>query len=146
MVDLPLGSMISLWVLAGLFAAISIALFVAQIYVLSGRAFPNPDGSTDDWHEQPIIFGMALADVIFAVPVTLIGVAMLWVDLKVGVFVLSMSGFWMIYANIFTTATSLRFHKPRLTLVWVLAFPFGIVLGLAMLFWVWWHFALLFGN
>ncbi len=144
--DLSLGSMITLWVMAGLFAVISIALFFAQLYVLSGRAFPNPDGSTDDWHEQPIIFGMALADVVFSVPVTLLGVALLWVDLKVGVFVLSMSAFWMIYANIFTTATSLRFHKPRMTLAWVLTFPFGIALGMAMLFWVWWHFTLLFGN
>ncbi len=38
--------------------------------------------------------------------------------------------FWFVWANIMTTATSLRFQKPVLNLNWWITFPVGILVGL----------------
>jgi hypothetical protein len=40
-------------------------------------------------------------------------------------------GFWFMRVNTMTTATSLKFHDPRLTFVWWITFPFEIVVGLS---------------
>jgi hypothetical protein len=45
-----------------------------------------------------------------------------------------------------TTATSLRFEKPKFTLNWIIAFPFGTLVGLAYLAWVVIHFDFIFAR
>ena len=46
-----------------------------------------------------------------------------------------MIGFWFVYANILTTATSLKFEKPRFTFMWFIVYPMGILVGVAVLAW-----------
>ena len=51
-----------------------------------------------------------------------------------------MIGFWFVYANILTTATSLKFEKPRFTFMWFIVYPMGILVGVAVLAWAGVHF------
>ena len=39
-----------------------------------------------------------------------------------------------------TTATSLRFHNPKITLMWFIVFPLGMLVGVATLIWTVMHF------
>ena len=89
----------------------------------------NPDGSADDWAEQPSHFGIAIADVCFACPASLAAVVLSIVAPRVGLYPLGAVGFWFIWANNMTTATSVRFHGPKLTISWWVTFPAGAVLG-----------------
>lgn len=43
-----------------------------------------------------------------------------------------------------TTATSLRFENPRLTLTWWFVFPGGILAGLATIVWTVVHFDVIY--
>ncbi len=108
--------------------------------VLKGKAMKNPDGSVDDWHEQKTHYGMAFADVFLACPATIVGIVLVFVSPRWGYYLLALVSFWFVWANIMTTATSLRFEKPRINLVWFITFPFGSLLGLAYIVWTLVHF------
>lgn len=140
MAALPLASQISLYALIALIGAISLVVWGAQIWVLRGNAFLNPDGSKDDWHEQKVIYGMAFADAVLACPAAILGVILVFVSPRWGIFLLALVSFWLLWANIMTTANSLRFYRPRIDLLWFMTFPFGALLGLAYLAWVVVHF------
>ena len=58
----------------------------------------------------------------------------------VGLFLLAMVAFWFVWANLMTTATSLRFENPKLSPNWWIAFPTGILVGLAYILWTFVHF------
>ena len=62
------GSQLTLYILLALMGLFALLTFGWQIMVLRGKAMKNTDGSYDDWHEQKIFYGMALADVILACP------------------------------------------------------------------------------
>ena len=140
MATLPLASQISLYVLLALTGVLALVVWAGQIWVLRGNAFPNPDGSKDDWHEQKIIYGMAFADAVLACPTAIAAVIVVFLSPRWGIFLLALVSFWMLWANIVTTATSLRFHHPRVTVAWFMAFPFGALVGLANIIWVVFHF------
>ena len=53
--------------------------------------------------------------------------------------------FWFLWANTMTTVTSLRFEKPRITLNWLIVFPFGALVGLAYFVWTLLHFDIIYG-
>ena len=53
---------------------------------------------------------------------------------------LALLSFWIVWANIMTTATSLRFYHPRITVTWFVTFPLGALIGLACIIWVVVHF------
>lgn len=125
----------------GLFALLT---FGWQIMVLRGKAMKNPDGSSDDWHEQKIHYGMALADVIWACPVCILGIVLVFVSPQWGFYLLTMVAFWFVWANIMTTSTSLRFEKPKISLMWLFTFPTGIVVGLAFIVWTIVHFDIIY--
>lgn len=144
MQELSLPSQISLYVLVALLALNFLLLWGLQFMVLRGRAFKNPDGSVDDWHEQKIIYGIAFADVFLSCPVGVVGTILTLLGSRWGFFLLALDSFFFVWANIMTTATSLRFEKPRLTLGWFVAFPFGAILGLAYLVWVFVHFDIIY--
>ena len=110
-----------------------------QVMVLSGRPMRNPDGSTDDWAVQKTHYGIAFADVFLACPISLIGIALVFPAPRWGCFVLSLIAFWFVWSNLMTTATSLRFERPKMTLGWLAVFPTGIVVGAAYLAWAAFH-------
>ena len=140
MATLSLASQASLYVLLALIALTVGLLWVFQIRNLQGHAYVNPDGSRDDWREQEIIWGIALADIVLACPTAIAGVILVAVVPRWGFFLLALVSFWLVWANLMTTANSLRFHHPRITLAWFIAFPFGALLGLAYLVWLVVHF------
>lgn len=141
---LPFASQVSLYVLLALIGAMALVVWAAQFWVLRGKAFPNPDGSKDDWHEQKTLYGMAFADVVLACPVALVAIILVFVSPRWGMFLLALVSFWLVWANVATTATSLRFHHPRITLAWFAAFPLGALIGLAWLIWIMVHFDAIF--
>lgn len=100
----------------------------------------NPDGSVDDWHEQKTHFGIAFADVLLACPAGIIGIILVFVSPRWGFYLLALVSFWLLWANIMTTATSLRFEKPKLTFNWWFTFPIGSLVGLAFIIWTVLHF------
>ena len=53
---LPLVSQISLYVLLALMGLFSLLIFGWQIMILRGKAMQNPDGTSDDYHEQKTHF------------------------------------------------------------------------------------------
>ena len=144
MEELYLVSHISLYLLLTLMAILSLIVWGWQIMVLRGKAMSNPDGTFDDWHEQKICYGIALADVVLACPATIAGIVLVFVSPRAGFYVLSMTSFWFVWANIMTTTTSLRFEKPKITFAWFIVFPFGIIVGLAMIVWMVIHFDRIF--
>lgn len=134
----------SLYVLLTLIALLAFAVASAQVSGLRGHPFENPDGTTDDWREQKIFYGMAWADLTVACPLSIAGVALTFVAPQVGLVIIAAVSVWLVWANVMTTVTSLRFEKPRITVAWLVVFPFGAVVGVATLLWIALHFEALY--
>jgi len=133
--EITLVGKIILYIIISLFGLLAIIVFGWQIAVLRGKSMKNPDGTFDDWHEQKIFYGIALADVVLAVPVTLIGIIGIFSGWQVGYYLTGLASFWFLWANIMTTATSLRFEKPKISFNWFIVFPFGVIVALAYIIW-----------
>jgi hypothetical protein len=142
--ELSLLSQVSLYLLLALIGVYALLVFGWQVKVLKGKAMKNPDGSSDDWHQQKTHYGIAFADVFLACPASITGILLVFVSPRWGYYLLALVGFWFVWANIMTTATSLRFEKPRITLNWLIVFPSGILLGLAYIVWTIAHFHLIY--
>jgi hypothetical protein len=142
---LPASSRITLYVILALIGFLTLIVGWAQAGCIRGRPFQNPDGTADDWREQKIFYGMAWADLVVACPLSLIGLAMVFTAPRLGFFLLGGVSVWFLWANVMTTVTSLRFEKPRITLQWLVVFPFGFFVGLAYLAWILIHFETVFG-
>ena len=112
--------------------------------VLKGKAMQNPDGSSDDWHQQKIFYGIAFADVFLACPASIIGIILVFVSPRWGYYLLVMVSFWLVWANMMTTATSLRFEQPSITLNWFIVYPLGMLVGLAYIIWTIVHFEIIY--
>jgi len=137
-------SQFSLYVVLALIALLALIVWGWQIMVLRGKSMDNPDGSSDDWHEQKILYGIAFADVFLACPAAVAGVVLVFVSPRWGFYLLAMVSFWFVWANIMGTVTSLRFEKPKITPTWLIVFPFGAVVGLAYIAWTLIHFDKIF--
>ena len=135
MPDLSALSQMTLYVLLAFIGVLSALILNFQIRVFKGERMPNPDGSADDWHEQKIFYGIALADILFACPLGFAVVVLILIGSPWGFFLLPAHGFYFLWANTMTTATSLRFHNPKVTLTWFIVFPLGILVGAATLLW-----------
>ena len=146
MQELSLLSQISLYVLLALIGLLALIVWGWQVLVLRGKAMKNPDGSTDDWHEQKTHYGIALADIFLACPASIAGIVLVFVTPRWGHYLLALVSFWFVWANVMTTATSLRFEKPRITLNWFIVFPFGALVGLAYIVWTLVHFDTIFWS
>lgn len=144
MQELSLFSQVSLYVLLGIMGLICLIIWGFQIKVLRGKAMKNPDGSYDNWHEQKTHYGIALADVFLACPVNITAIVLVFVSPRWGYYLLALVSFWWIWANIMTTATSLRFWKPKINLTWIIVYPFGILVGLAYILWTIVNFNLIY--
>ncbi len=66
---------------------------------------------------------MAVADIFLACPITILGIVLVFASPRWGYYLLAWVSFWFVWANIVTTATSLRFEKPKITLSWPVVFP-----------------------
>jgi uncharacterized membrane protein YgcG len=108
----------------------------------------NPDGSVDDWHAQPLHYGIALADLILILPVTILAYTFYFCQqFALAHYVFSLIASWLVYCNLFTTATSLKFQSPvAMDWDWFISYPFGAVLGALYLTWVLTHFEAIFGH
>jgi len=133
--EIPLISRIILYIIIALFGLLATIVFGWQIMVLRGKSMKNPDGSVDDWHEQKLCYGIALADITIAVPMTLVGIALIFVGWRIGYYLTGLASFWFLWTNIMTTATSLRFEKPSISFSWFIVFPFGAIVALAYIVW-----------
>ncbi|MCD4692721.1 MAG: hypothetical protein K8R79_07400 [Calditrichales bacterium] len=142
--ELSLLSQISLYVLMFLMGVIALLIFIWQVNVLKGKAMKNPDGSLDSWHEQKILYGIAVADLILACPATIAGILLVFIWPQWGYYLLTLVSFWVVWANIMTPAASLRFEKPKISLNWFIAFPFSILLGIAYIIWTIVHFNIIY--
>lgn len=141
---LPL-SQVTLYVLLAFIGVLTLLIPGFQIQVFRGRRMPNPDGSADDWHEQRIFYGIAVADIVLAWPLGIAVVALAAMGSPWGFVLLPAHGFYVLWANTVTTATSLRFHSPKFTLMWFIVFPLGAIVGAATLVWTAVHVAAIYG-
>jgi len=144
MQELSTLSQITLFVLLALIGLLSLIILGWQIQVLRGKEMKNPDGTADSWQEQKIFYGIAFADIFLACPLSIIGIVLVFVNLRWGAYLLTWVSFWFVWANIMTTATSLRFEKPKITLNWIIVFPFGVLVGLAYFIWTLVHFDIIY--
>lgn len=144
MQGLSLISQVSLYMLLGIMGLICLIIWGWQIRVLKGKAMKNADGSFDSWHEQKTFYGIAFADIFIACPTNIVGIVLVFVSPRWGYYLLALVSFWWVWANIMTTASSLRFEKPKITLNWIIAFPFGILVGLAYIVWTIVHFEIIY--
>jgi len=133
--DIPLIGQVILYIIIVLFGLLCIPILGWQIMVLRGKSMKNADGTTDDWHKQKLFYGIALADVTVAIPVTFIGIALIFAGWRIGYYLTGLASFWFLWANIMGTATSLRFEKPKISLNWFIVFPFGAIIALAYIIW-----------
>ncbi len=140
MQELSLLSQISLYVLMTLIGLYTLLVEGWQIMILKGKSMKNADGSSDDWREQKTHYGIAFADVFLTGPVSITGIVLVFVSSRWGYYLLALISFWFVWANIMTTATSLRFEKPKINLNWFMTTPFGILVGLAYIVWTVVHF------
>ena len=138
--EIPLISKIILYIIIVLFGLLCVFIFGWQIMVLRGKSMKNPDGTVDDWHEQKLFYGIALADVTIAVPVTLIGIVLIFIGARIGYYLTGLASFWFLWTNVMATATSLRFEKPKISFSWLISFPFGALIALAYIVWTLVHF------
>jgi hypothetical protein len=123
---------------------ICLIVWAWQIKILQGKAIKNPDGSFDSWHEQKTHYGIAFADIVLACPVNIVGIVLVFISPRWGFYILALVSFWMVWANTMTTSTSLRFEKPKITLEWIIVFPFGVLVGLSYLVWTIVHFDIIY--
>ena len=142
--ELSLLSRVTLYALLALIGVYALLVWGWQVKVLRGKAMKNPDGSTDDWHQQKTHYGIAVADIFLACPASIAGILLVFVSSRWGYYLLALVGFWFAWTNTMTTATSLRFEKPKITLSWLIVFPSGILLGLAYLAWTLIHFDIIY--
>ncbi len=98
--EIPLIGKIILYVIIVMFGIICIILCGWQLMVLRGKSMKNPDGSVDDWHEQKLFYGIAIADITIAVPVTLIGIILILLNWRIGYYLTGLACFWYLWANI----------------------------------------------
>ena len=138
--ELSLVSRTILYLLLGLMGIYTLIVWGWQINVLRGKAMGNADGSFDSWREQKSHYGVAFADIFMACPLNIAGIILIFVSPRWGFYLLAIAGFWWVWANLMTTATSLRFERPKFTLEWLIQFPAGIVIGLAYIMWTVVHF------
>lgn len=144
MQGLSLFSQTTLYMLLVLIGLLALIVFGWQIQVLRGKEMKNPDGSADNWHEQPIFYGIAVADIFFACPLSIVGIVLVFITPRWGYYLLTWVSFWFVWTNIMTTATSLRFQKPKINLTWFIVFPFGSLVGLAYFTWTVFHFDVIY--
>ena len=145
MEQLSLPAQISMYVLLAFMGLVGLLIWVWQVMILRGKVFNNPDGSTDDWHDKKTHYGIAFADCFVACPANLIGIALVFVYPRWGYYLLAMVSFWRVWANVMTTATSLRFYQPRINpLIWFISYPFGVLVGLAYIVWTVVHFDVIY--
>ena len=142
--EIPLIGKIVLYIIIVLFGLLAILVLGWQLKVLRGKSMKNADGSVDDWHEQKLFYGIALADITIAVPFTLVGIVLIFIGLRIGYYLTGLASFWFLWANIMTTATSLRFEKPNISFSWFMVFPFGAIVALAYIVWSLVHFDIIF--
>ncbi len=136
MQQLSLLSQVVLYVLLTSYGLFAVLLWIMQIKILRGGSFQNPDGSRDDWHEQKMFYGIAFADAFVACPSNIAGIILVFLYPRWGYYLLALVSFWWVWGNVMTTATSLRFYSPKQGLmVWLLGYPFGILLGLGYIAW-----------
>lgn len=135
MLDLSVLSIVTLYTLLAFIGILSLLILGFQVQVFRGKRMPNPDGSADDWQEQKVFYGIAFADIFLACPLGFAAVALILLGSPWGFFLLPAHGFYFLWANTMTTTTSLRFHNPKLTLMWFIVFPLGILVGAGTLFW-----------
>ena len=135
MSELSLFSQAILYVLLAAIGFFALVILWFQINVFRGKRMPNPDGSADDWHEQKIFYGISVADILFACPLGIATVFLVLSGSPWGFYLLPAHGFYFLWANTMTTATSLRFHNPEFTLMWFVVFPLGALVGAATLIW-----------
>ena len=133
--EIPVVSKVILYIIIVLFGLICIPILRWQIMVLRGKSMKNPDGTVDDWHKQKLCYGIALADITIAIPVTFIGIVLIFVGWRIGYYLTGLASFWFLWANIMATATSLRFEEPKISLNWFIVFPFGALVALAYIVW-----------
>ncbi len=133
-------SRFTLYLLLGLIGLLSVIIGWAQLGIIRGKPFENPDGTADDWREQKIFYGIALADLTVACPLSFVSLALTFTAPRLGLFLLAGVSVWLVWSNVMTTATSLRFEKPRITIEWLIVFPFGMAVGVAYLVWILLHF------
>ena len=143
-VSLSTLSRICLYTLIFLLGINFLLIFRWQIKVLRGSEMKNPDGSVDSWNTQKSHYGIAFADVFLSCPAGFIGIILTFFLPRVGLYLIALVSFWLLWANIMTTVTSLRFEKPCFSLDWFATFPFGALVGLGYLCWYTWHFIILF--
>jgi hypothetical protein len=144
MQELSLLSRVTLYALLALIGVYALLVWNWQLKVLRGKAMKNPDGSSDDWHQQKTHYGIAIADIFLACPASIAGILLVFVSPRWGYYLLALVSFWFAWTNIMTTATSLRFEKPKITLNWLIVFPSGILLGLAYIVWTIAHFDIIY--
>lgn len=128
-------SQVILYLDISLFGFLCLFLWWWQFMVWRGKPMKNPDGSLDDWHEQKITYGIALADIFVAVPTTLTGIVLIFFGSPLGFYLTGLASFWFLWANVMTTINSLRFENPRITLYWFLTYPFCAMVGLVYIVW-----------
>ena len=143
--ELTMSSRLVLYVLLGLMGFFALIIPAWQIQVMRGRRMKNPDGSVDDWHDQSLFYGIAIADIIVACPATIAGVILAAFGSRWGFYITAQSAFWFIWANTMTTAHSLKFERPKITVAWIVAYPMEILLGAGYIAWTVIHFDRIFG-
>ena len=144
--EIPLIDRIILYIIIAIFGLLAIIVFGWQINVLRGKSMKNPDGTVDDWHEQKLFYGIALADISIAIPITFIGIALIFVGWRIGYYLTGLASFWFLWTNVMTTVTSLRFEKPKITLMWFIVFPLGAIVALAYIILTLVHFNAIFSS
>ena len=134
LIEIPLGP-ITLpirWYALAYIAGIILGVWMA------GRALARPGL----WHnETPAMTKERLEDFTTWL---IIGIILVFIAPRWGFYLLTWISFWFVWANIMTTATSLRFEKPKITLSWLIVFPLGVLVGLAYFIWTLFHFNIIY--
>lgn len=145
--DIPLAGRVVLYVIIIPFGIVCVLLWWWQLMIFRGKTFKNPDGSVDSWHDQKLTYGIAVADITISVPTALIAIVLIFMNWRLGYYLMGLAQFWNLWANAMTTATSIRFENPRLHFVpWLLGYPVCLLMGLAYLGWSIYYFPELFGS
>ena len=144
MEQLSLSAKLIFYIIIAVKGFFLLLLWWGQTQTLRGKFFKNPDGSSDDWQKEHIMYGIAVADIVLACPVGIVGIVLALCGSHWGFFILAAIAFYFVWANTMTTVTSIKFYDAKFTLAWFFVFPFGILIGLAYIVWIVIHFKTIF--
>ena len=146
MLELSLTSQVILYGSLAFYLVYAGLILYWQPKIARGEKVLRPDGSYDDIGTQPELWGLALANIFLVFPVIIIGIIFILLNHRMGYYLMALVSFWALHVHLANTATSLKIHKPKMSLSWFFVSPLYGIIGLVYVIWSMLYFDVIYRS